>query len=85
MNDFCKDCQHRNVPQSLKEKFDKVKPFFGDCPHYDKKVVYCFTKHFEVDWVFFIRLLLVKGGLSIKEIEEIEKIGKEEVSRRRGL
>lgn len=86
MNSFCKNCRHRDIPQVLKKKFDeKIEPFFGECPLDNEKIVYCFTERYRVDWLGVISILLEEEGLSAEEIEELEKLGKDEIDRRRGF
>lgn len=83
MNDFCKDCQHCNIPRLIKDKFNiEVKNTFLDCPTSDKKVLYCFVKNYEIDWVKFVRFLIKSKRLNSDELELIEKEGKNELDKR---
>lgn len=83
MNYFCKDCQHREVPQSIKEKFNQeIKETFINCPLYDDKFVFCFIKNLNIDWVAFINFLLKQRNLSSKEIDAIKKEGDNERRKR---
>lgn len=83
MNHFCKDCQHRNVPKLIKEKFNtEIKNTFLECPTSDKKILYCFTKNYDIDWVNFVKFLIKNNNINLEELSLIEKEGKDELDKR---
>lgn len=83
MNHFCKDCQHCNIPQLIKNKFDKeIREVFTDCPTNNNKIAYCFTKQYDVDWVKFLKYLITEGKLTSKELELLEEEGNNELRKR---
>lgn len=56
INGFCKNCAHRKIPTSLKQKFNEyVKYTFIHCPQTDKNVAFCFIKEMTIDWKAFVR------------------------------
>jgi hypothetical protein len=74
LNSFCKNCQFKEVPKILKDKYNKFsqKIFIDECPLSDKKVVGCTTSIFQqVDWDAFIMFLIEHNLLSQQEIEEL--------------
>lgn len=77
MNDFCKKCKNRDVPQSIKKKFNEYhKPTFVECPTSDPQIVGCLIKeNFKFDWNSFCTWLHDNKQLSIKEAMEMREIG----------
>lgn len=83
MNHFCEDCQHCKVPYLVKEKFNsEVKDIFLGCPTSDPKIVYCFTKHYNINWLEFLKFIIREGKLNDAELEYLEKEGRNEIRKR---
>lgn len=65
---YCKNCNHRKIPSSMKIKFnDNVKMMFDECPMRDKNVAGCLIKNITIDWKAFIRWLEDNKMLDEKE------------------
>ncbi len=77
MNDFCKDCKQRSVPQSIKKKFNEFhKPTFVECPTSDPQVAGCLIKeNYKFDWNSFCTWLSDNKKLTKQEAAEMERIG----------
>ena len=77
MNYFCETCRFKDVPESIKKKFNKAyKPTFIDCPTSDQKIAGCLiSTNFDVDWNSFCNWLEDHGDLSPKEKIVMMKIG----------
>lgn len=55
---YCNNCSHRKLPESIKTKFNThVKTMFDECPMNDPKVVGCLIKDITIDWKAFIKWL----------------------------
>jgi hypothetical protein len=74
MNKFCEDCPHKNIPRTVKAKFNTIatKTFVDECPSTDSRVVGCTTKRINVDWSGFAKFLKSKNMLSEEEEEFID-------------
>jgi len=77
LNDFCKECQNRDVPKSIKDKFNEgFKNTFVECPTSDKKVVGCVIPiNFKINWDSFCVWLEEQNDLTVKEAAEMTKLG----------
>lgn len=77
IQDFCKDCPHRLISSSLKEKFNKeVQNVFLHCPQTDRKVVGCLIKkNFNINWGAFGKMLEDEGDLAPKEKNNLKMLG----------
>jgi hypothetical protein len=74
LNKFCEDCPHCNVPDLIKEKFnEEIEDMFFNCPLNDNKVIYCFTKEYEIKWDLFINYLLKENKITPKQLRKEEK------------
>jgi hypothetical protein len=76
LNKFCRNCEHRNIPSSIKQIFNKHggRIFVDECPILDDPhVVGCTTKLLEIEWITFLIDINKKGLLSKEELEEIAK------------
>jgi len=68
MKNFCKDCVHSTVPNTIKEKFNNfASTTFLECPSEDEKVVGCLIKNIDIKWLDFFVFLREN-----KQLEEIE-------------
>ena len=77
MNDFCKDCKQRSVPQSIKKKFNEHhKLTFIDCPTKAPQIKGCLIKdNYKFDWNSFCTWLNDSKLLSVQEAIEMARIG----------
>ena len=77
MNEFCKKCQNRSVPQSIKLKFNAgFKDTFVECPTSDPKIRGCLIPdNFKIDWNSFCTWLHDHEDLSVQEAIEMARIG----------
>lgn len=58
IQNYCNDCSHRKIPESIKQKFNThVKMMYDECPMKDPKVVGCLIKFTTVDWKAFAKWL----------------------------
>ena len=73
LNKFCLDCQHRYIPDTIKNKYDKlVKLTFPHCPlEKESFIVGCTIKRWGIDWKSFIEALKTKDLLTQKEEFEL--------------
>jgi len=70
---FCKNCQHRRIPATVKQKFNKnVKMMFDECPMRDKQVAGCLIKDITIDWKAFTRWLEDNKMIDDKEIKSLK-------------
>jgi hypothetical protein len=74
VNKFCFDCPHKNIPSTVKSKFNTIatKTFVEECPSIDPRVIGCTTKRINVDWNGFATFLKSKNMLSEEEEELID-------------
>jgi len=77
LNDFCKNCKLRNIPQSIKKKFNEYhKLTFIDCPTSDPQIKGCLIKNnYKFDWNSFCTWLNDNKKLSVQEAIEMARIG----------
>lgn len=76
MNDFCKTCQHLEIPKILKNKFNKIHfPLFINHPLDEKNVVGCVVKYQNIDWSTFFEFLVNKNLLTKTEYEKLRNDG----------
>lgn len=75
MNNFCKNCIHKNIPWFLKDKFNEyVQQTFIECPENDEKVAGCFIKMHKINWKEFSEFCIKEGILTNKkQIEEVRR------------
>ena len=68
IQNFCKNCPHRKIPQSMKHKFNaEVKLMFLECPMNDSNVIGCYIKNLNIDWKAFSSWLKDNGQLDETE------------------
>ena len=75
---YCNDCQHRFIPATVKEKFNKYsgRKTFISCPERDKKVVGCLIKkNVIIDWNEFAHFLEERNELTKTEKKNLIIIG----------
>ena len=76
MKEFCKNCEHRKIPKSIKNKYThrgmKIKFL---CPMSIEKIYGCTVKFLEIDWGGFVTLLLKEKQLTEKEVLELKILG----------
>ena len=76
MNNFCKDCPQRRVPNILKEKYNQfVAKTFIECPFNDKQVVGCLIKDLNIKWEDFFKWIIQKEVLTDREKAILEREG----------
>ncbi|HUS49824.1 MAG TPA: hypothetical protein VMZ91_06645 [Candidatus Paceibacterota bacterium] len=86
MNDFCKRCNHKHIPDLLKEKFNElIKKTFIECPTEDKKIVFCFINKIDIEWENFFKYILAEGLLQEDELSRLEKEGWKLTDRKGGI
>jgi hypothetical protein len=75
LNEFCKNCEHKNIPSSIKKIFNKhgAKIFIDECPLNDALVVGCTTKLLTVEWITFLIQANKMNLLNGEELVEIAK------------
>lgn len=76
MNNFCITCRHRQIPSSLKEKYNKYCfNLFEECPMSDENICGCTSKYMDVNWRRFLTLLKRKEALTEEEKELLKNLG----------
>lgn len=76
MNIFCNNCQHKNIPSTLKIKFNNgVKKTFVECPTGDSKIAGCFIKNLDIDWGKFAEWLIDNRQITMEEIIQLKNLG----------
>jgi hypothetical protein len=76
LNEFCKTCQHANVPADLKDKFNKVvDKTFIECPTNDKVIAGCLIKNLNIDWVKFVQYLREHGAITEDQVSNLKRKG----------
>jgi len=76
LNNFCSNCNTRNVPDSLKKKFNEnYKPTFLNCPQDDPNVAGCLIKNSKINWSSFCNYLFDHKMLTVDEASTMATMG----------
>ena len=86
MNSFCHNCIIKDIPKSIKDKFNEhYKPTFLECPTNDPKVVGCLIKEqVVINWNSFCNWLKDLGELTPEEAIIMTELGLLKLRGKRG-